>query len=76
MVVYDNGIIEVFEYDVNKGDWTKTIGPSDRNIKDDMVYARTQKYYQNPNNNIVAMHFDHTDDTLTVTFVGSTEGFL
>ena len=76
VVVYGNGIIEVFEYDVNKGDWTKTIGPSDRNIRDDMVYARTQKYYQNPNNNIVAMHFDHTDDTLTVTFVGSTEGFL
>lgn len=41
MVVYGNGIIEVFEYDENKGDWTKTIGPSDRNIRDDMVYART-----------------------------------
>lgn len=41
-----------------------------------MVYARTQKFFSDLNNNIVAIHFDHTDNTLTATFVGSTKGFL
>ena len=44
-MIYSNGYVEVAEFDGNNGEWTQTIGRSD-DTKDDMLYARTQKFYQ------------------------------
>ena len=65
-VIYSNGVVEVVEYDVNRGDWysdwSKTIGPSSINIQDDMEYARTQKFSLNENNDIIDVHFRHDEN--------------
>ena len=40
------GLIEYFEYAPDEPDWWKRIGPSDRNIEDDMFYTRTLQYFR------------------------------
>ena len=75
VAIYQDGIVEIFEYDESTSDWTKTIGASDRNIEDYMLYARTKYFVNNPDNHIISVNFEHVLDTLTVSFIGSTEGF-
>ena len=69
-MIYSDGYVEVTEYDENNGDWTRTIGRSDDN-KDDMLYARTSKFYSNQDNSIIDAHFEHYNDTFLITLVGS-----
>ena len=75
VAIYQNGIINLVEYDESIGDWTKTIGPADRNIKDDMIYARTKHFFNNPDNHIISVNFEHVLDTFTIRFISSAEGF-
>lgn len=41
-----------------------------------MSYARTSKFKSNENNHIISINYGHALDTLTITFIGSTEGYL
>ena len=41
-----------------------------------MSYARTSKFKSNENNHIISINYEHALDTLTITFIGSTEGYL
>ena len=68
MAIYEDGILEVFEYDDAKLDWRKTIGPADPGVPDNMLYARSRKFPAS-DHDLISYHLDHTDDTLTATFI-------
>ena len=76
--IYENGIVEIFEFDEKKGGWQEVIGRAD-DSKDDMQYARTQKFFK-PTvpeaDDIIDVLFEHTNNTFIVTFVGAKNGLI
>ena len=45
MLINLDGLIEYFEYESDEANWENRIGPSDRNVDDDLLYVRILVYY-------------------------------